>query len=105
MSTRKDKQVDVEQVDVTESVDVPEVRQQVVTLIYVGPSLKNLQKYAVFQNGLPPYVEEHISKCPEIRGMLIPVDQLAASEQSAKEMGSKEAVLSQAISEYAGSEQ
>ncbi len=37
--------------------------------------------------------------------MLIPVDQLAASEQSAKELGSKEAVLSQAISEYAGSEQ
>lgn len=104
MSTRKDKQVDVEQVDVA-PVDVPEVREQAVTLIYVGRSLKTLQKYSVFQNGLPLHVEEHIAKCPEIRGLLIPVDQLAASEQSAKEMGSKEAILSQAISAYAGSEQ
>ncbi|MDI3234177.1 hypothetical protein QK289_04085 [Exiguobacterium antarcticum] len=109
MSTRRDKQVDLNRAAVAESADVQEVQQvqeqQDVTLIYVGPSLKTLQKYSVFQNGLPAYVDEHIEKCPAIRGLLIPVDQLAAAEQSAKEMGSKEAILSQTISDYAGSEQ
>lgn len=106
MSTRRDKQIDVNRAAEAESPGVQEAQeQQAVTLIYVGPSLKTLQKYSVFQNGLPAYVDEHIEKCPAIRGLLIPVDQLAAAEQSAKEMGSKEAILSQTISDYAGSEQ
>ncbi|WP_214720723.1 hypothetical protein [Exiguobacterium sp. s192] len=109
MSTRRDKQVDLNRTADAESTGVQEAQevqqQQAITLIYVGPSLKTLQKYSVFQNGLPAYVDEHIEKCPAIRGLLIPVDQLAAAEQSAKEMGSKEAILSQTISDYAGSEQ
>lgn len=106
MSTRRDKQVDVTRTEVAESPTTQVAQeQQAVTLIYVGPSLKTLQKYSVFQNGLPAYVDEHIEKCPAIRGLLISVDQLAAAEQSAKEMGSKEAILSQTISDYAGSEQ
>lgn len=106
MSTRRDKQTDVNRTAEAESPGVQEAQeQQAVTLIYVGPSLKTLQKYSVFQNGLPAYVDEHIEKCPAIRGLLIPVDQLAAAEQAAKEMGSKEAILSQTISDYTGSEQ
>lgn len=109
MSTRRDKQIDVNRAAEAESTDVKEAQevqeQQAVTLIYVGPNLKTLQKYSVFQNGLPAYVDEHIEKCPAIRGLLVPVDQLAAAEQAVKEIGSKEAILSQTISDYAGSEQ
>jgi hypothetical protein len=108
MSTRKKTQyeepVSVETV-VEEAADQPEQAEQAADqpveeaqntgpLIYCGPSLPGglLRQHTVYRNGLPKYLEEHFKKCPALRQLFVPVEELSATTQAVQTAGSAESI-------------
>lgn len=62
------------------------------SLIYCGPNIPGgvLQRYTVFRGGLPIYLEELFEKCPAIKLLFVPVEDLARMEKAIAVKGSPE---------------
>lgn len=62
-------------------------------VIYVGPNIFTLamQKFQVFTNGIPVYVQRAIEKIPEIKKLIIPVEELEKMRARIAKAGTKEA--------------
>lgn len=65
--------------------------EQKKTLVYIGPSIKNVVSTGtVYNNGLPAKVMQEIEKQPIIKSLVIPVDKLAAAQ---KELATQRSAL------------
>ena len=64
-------------------------------LIYCGPNVYalGLQNAQVFVNGLPPYVSRAAEQIPEIKLLIVPVDELYTMRGKIKRSGSYESNL------------
>ena len=73
------------------------------SVIYCGPNVLSLglQKSQVFLNGLPPYVLRAIDKIPEIKGLIVFVDELCVTRSKINRSGSHESNLYTAIQKKA----
>lgn len=94
----------VTQSESTESIQ-PEpktAKEQVETVIYTGESLPGgtLQRYSVFQNGLPKALEVHFEKCPAIKELLVPISDLSETKINLDVIGSREHALNAQIQAY-----
>jgi len=71
-------------------------------LIYIGPNLPGgvLQRYTVFKGGIPLHIAETTEKCPAIKGLFVPVNQLSNAEQSLKTAGTVENTLFNAVVDH-----
>lgn len=59
-------------------------------LIYIGPNLVQMTKYTVFTEGIPKHVESVMKKCPAVEKLLVPIKNLAYSEQRTRKKGTLE---------------
>lgn len=70
-----------------------------VRLIYCGPNIPGgaLQQYAVFKGGFPEYLNGLFEKCPAIKSLFVPVEELAATMQAIETRGTLQNVLFEQI--------
>jgi len=61
-------------------------------LIYCGPNLPNgeLNRYAIYRNGVPKHISKHVEKCAAISHLFIPVSKLNEVKQKMQSPGNKE---------------
>ena len=59
------------------------------TVIYIGPSIRNVVSTGtLYHNGLPKVLEEEMTRQPVIKSLIIPVDGLAAAQKELAVPGS-----------------
>ncbi|OLN21403.1 hypothetical protein BTO30_14885 [Domibacillus antri] len=77
-------------------------RNEQESLIYCGPNLPNnmLQRYAVFIDGIPEYLKDEVTKCEEIKMLLVPVEKFAGIEQKIGQNGTVENARFKAVLKY-----
>lgn len=64
-------------------------KEENVALIYVGPTIKSLAQYSVFNNGIPPYIESKFERCPELRSLFLPVNEFPSRQGDLNRVGSE----------------
>jgi hypothetical protein len=72
------------------------VKQEVKPLeqvVYIGPTIREVQSHSTFLNKLPLPVEETLKKYPYLKGLFIKVTEVPQALQNLKKPGSKEALL------------
>lgn len=71
-------------------------------LIYCGPNLPKgiLNRFTVFRNGFPKYLEKHFEKCDSIKKLCVPVDQTGKVIQSIDKRGTAENLWFTKINEF-----
>lgn len=70
------------------------------TLIYIGPSTKQLQRFTVFNNGLSDFANKHKEKCPALGALFVPVENLNDVQQKLKDSASAESIFYEKVKEY-----
>ncbi len=67
-------------------------------MAYIGPNIKNIVfKGTVFEGGIPEPLKDKISKIPALKGMLVPVSNLAAAGAEIARQGTTLNNLYQAV--------
>lgn len=66
-------------------------------LIYVGPSIPGgiLQQYTVYKGGMPVHINGLVDKCPVLKQLFVPVDNMAGFVQAASQKGTRENIFYQ----------
>lgn len=72
--------------------------------IYVGPTVKQLTRYASFIGGLPEHMKEHFDKCKVLEKLFIHTKDFADFEQQLSDANSVESTLFNKVKEYFQSE-
>ena len=74
-------------------------------MIYAGPNVfaMALQRFQVFNGGLPLYVKRAIEKIPEIEALIVPVSELENTRRKIEKPGTYESRLFAAIQKAARS--
>jgi hypothetical protein len=70
------------------------------TLVYCGPSLRDLPQYSVFQGELPQYVQKHIEKSEVIKELFVAPKDLVSTRKRITETGTREHQLFNKVLEY-----
>ena len=69
-------------------------------LIYVGPTVKQLTRYASFVGGKPEHLKEHFEKCKVLEKLFIDTKDFAAFEQQLTDASSVETMLYNKVQDY-----
>jgi hypothetical protein len=70
-------------------------------LIYCGPNLpRGILNHATVYQGEPAHLYKNFEACPEIRRLLVPVDQFTATMAAINKSGSAESVWLKKVQEY-----
>lgn len=70
----------VETTETTATAGTEETVNEAEPVAYLGPDLKNIAiNGTVYTNGLPKALEDKIKEIPALRGLLVPISQLAAA--------------------------
>ncbi len=82
-------------IEVNETETTENLNSESEPLIYTGPNIFKmaLQRFQVFNGGLPLYVKRAIEKIPEIKLLIVPVSQLEITRQKIERSGSYESRL------------
>lgn len=68
-------------------------KEQQTSVIYVGPTSKQIQKYTVFRADPPEHVKKFQEACPAIKQLFVPVEQLAEAENRLADKTSAESIF------------
>ncbi|BAQ11448.1 hypothetical protein OXB_2978 [Bacillus sp. OxB-1] len=68
--------------------------------IYVGPTTKQLTRYASFTGGLPVHMKEHFEECPVLKKLFIPTSEFSGFEQRVTDSSSVESMLFNKVKNY-----
>lgn len=100
LSTKKASQV--AKTESVQSVTSEKKKPNTETLMYIGTSLSaiGLQQNALFKNGVPKAIEQHIEKCPAIGALLVPISRLSEARNSLKVKGTAEFMLNEQAVSY-----
>ncbi|MED3965041.1 hypothetical protein [Niallia taxi] len=81
--------------------------EEVTSVIYCGPSLKNnaMRQYDIFTSDVPIHVKEHLERCPPINALMVPVGQLNQCVTNISTQGTAEQVMFEQIQAYVRGEQ
>lgn len=73
-------------------------------LIYCGPNLPKgiLSQFTVYRGGLPKHLEPHFGKCPALKRLFVPVEDLNKTLQAIQKPGTAESVWYKQVLEYGG---
>lgn len=69
-------------------------------LIYVGPTVKQLTRYASFVGGKPEHLKEHFEKCKVLEKLFIDPKEFAPFEQQLTDASSVETMLFKKVQDY-----
>ncbi|MBP1924594.1 hypothetical protein J2Z76_000447 [Sedimentibacter acidaminivorans] len=76
-------------------------KKNIETLVYCGPSFAGrLQQFSIYKNGIPPYIDKEMEKCPSISKLFVPISKLAITREKLRNQGSKENQLYQNILKF-----
>jgi len=65
-----------------------------VTRVYCGPTVRGVAKqYTVFRGGIPEALEDFSERHPEVKALLVPVEQFAETRRKMETAGTAEAIL------------
>lgn len=67
------------------------------TLIYIGNTLPNLQKYTVFNNGIPQFVVVQVEKCKAIGELIVPLSEFNTAKDQLNKKGTRYHTLNTSI--------
>lgn len=68
------------------------------TVVYIGPSIKNVVSTGtVYNNGLPARLAAEIEKQPAVKSLLVPVSRLAAVQGELSNQGSAVSLIYEKI--------
>ena len=71
-----------------------EREQTSVTQVYCGPTVRGVAKqYTVFHGGIPEALEDFSERHPEVKALLVPVEQFAETRRKMETAGTAEAIL------------
>jgi hypothetical protein len=70
------------------------------TLVYCGPSLRELPQHSVFQGKLPQYVQKHIEKSAVMKELFVSPKDLVSTRKRITEAGTRENQLFNKVLEY-----
>lgn len=70
------------------------------TVIYIGETLPNLQKYTIFNNGIPQFVAAEIEKCSAIGELIVPISDYSAVKEQLTKKGTRYHTLNFTIQQY-----
>lgn len=87
-------------IEKTEQETTSEEVESGVVLIYVGPTTKQLTRYASFVGGLPTHMEEHFEKCKVLKKLFIDTKDFSEFQQSLLDASSVETMLFNKVQEY-----
>lgn len=73
-------------------------------LIYVGPTIKQLTRYASFVGGRPEHLKEHFEKCKVLEKLFIAPEKFTEFEQQLTDASSVETMLYNKVQDYFQSE-
>jgi len=61
-------------------------------LIYCGPNIPGgvIQRYTVFKGGIPGHFNDLFEKCPAVKKLFVPVEELAKTERAISTKGTPE---------------
>lgn len=68
---------------------VNEKKQEIQSLIYIGPTLPNLVQYSAFTNGMPKYIESKFERCPQLRSLFLPIEDFPDRQNEVSRIGSE----------------
>jgi len=76
--------------------------EKVTTSIYVGPSIPGgaLQQNAVFTSDLPVFAKEETEKCPFIKELIVPINELSLATSNLSVKGTKENIMYNKVIEF-----
>lgn len=94
-STIKDQKASAKQVS---EVITDSIKHEI--LLYVGPSIKGLQRFSSFVGGYPLHFKEHLEQSPAFQKMFIQPEKLREFEQSLLDGFSVESMLFKKTKEY-----
>ena len=64
------------------------------TQVYCGPTVHGVAKqYTVFHGGIPEALEDFSERHPEVKALLVPVEQFAETRRKMETAGTAEAIL------------
>lgn len=64
------------------------------TLVYCGPNIQGiLPQYSVFYGEIPNYLQEHTTKCKELKQLFVQTTELAKTRANLNKKGSREVQL------------
>lgn len=69
-------------------------------LLYVGPTIKGLQRFSSFVGGYPEHLKEHLEKSPAFKEMFIQPEKLNEFQNSMLDAYSVESMLFKKTEEY-----
>ncbi|MED3876208.1 hypothetical protein [Lysinibacillus capsici] len=69
-------------------------------LLYVGPTIKGLQRFSSFVGGFPEHFKEHLEQSPAFKKMFIQPEKLREFEQSLLDDFAVESILYKKTKEY-----
>lgn len=94
----KNKQTPIEEKVVDETKETPAEVPGV--FIYVGPTTKQLNRYASFTGGLPTHMSEHFENCKALAKMFIPTTGFMEFEKQLADPGSAQTMLFKKVQDY-----
>ena len=63
-------------------------------VVYCGPTVRGVAKqYTVFSGGIPEALEDFSERHPEVKALLVPVEQFAETRRQMETAGTAEAIL------------
>lgn len=71
------------------------------TNVYCGPTLKNLQQFAIYQGDPPAHVKIHLESNAAINALFVPINELSKTKDNTSLPGKREYLLFQKAIEYA----
>lgn len=85
---------------VGEAIKGASAKENADVLIYVGPTVKQLTRYASFVNGKPEHLKGHFEKCKVLEKLFIDTKDFAAFEQQLTDASSVETMLYNKVQDY-----
>ncbi|EON70401.1 hypothetical protein [Lysinibacillus sphaericus] len=94
-STIKEQQASVEQV---KQVITDSIKHEI--LMYVGPTVKGLQRFSSFVGGYPKHFKEHLEQSPAFKKMFITPEKLTEFQNGLLDANSVESIFFKKTEEY-----
>ncbi|MFY0521020.1 hypothetical protein ACOMCU_24825 [Lysinibacillus sp. UGB7] len=85
---------------VGEAIKKASAKESADVLIYVGPTVKQLTRYASFVGGKPAHLKEHFENCKVLEKLFIKTKDFATFEQNLTDANSVEMMLFKKIQDY-----
>lgn len=80
--------------------EVVEEKSRLAKYMYVGPPIKTLPKFAIFEGGIPSFAKDHFEKCPALKTLFIDPAELTNFQLQFADGNSVQSMFYKKVEEY-----